>query len=88
MVKPESFDCWSITAMTWWPSTLASRVGLRWHLHELVPELEIPPQAPRRQHVPADLEGRLELLEGAMARILRGTGRVLPRADDPGQRVE
>ncbi len=34
-----------------------------------------------------DLEGRLELLEGTVARILRGTGRVLPRADDAGQRA-
>lgn len=44
---------------------------LRWHLHELFPGLVIPPRALRRQKVFADLEKRLNPLQGPVARIAR-----------------
>jgi len=44
---------------------------LRWHLHELFPDLEIPAKALRRQHVLRSLETRLEGTEGTVARIAR-----------------
>ena len=42
---------------------------LRWHVHELFPELVIPPKALRRQHVLADLERRLGEVVGTVAAI-------------------
>lgn len=42
---------------------------LRWHVHELFPELVIPPKALRRQHVLADLERRLAEVDGTVAAI-------------------
>jgi transposase len=44
---------------------------LRWHLHELFPELQIPPKALRRFCVLEDLERRLEKVDGTVARIAR-----------------
>jgi transposase len=44
---------------------------LRWHLHELFPGLVIAPRALRRQKVLADVEHRLEMAEGTVARITR-----------------
>jgi transposase len=44
---------------------------LRWHLHELFPELQIPPKALRRQHVLNSLEAQLAGVEGTVARIAR-----------------
>ena len=44
---------------------------LRWHLHELFPDLQIPPKAWRRQHVLNSLETQLEGVEGTVARIAR-----------------
>jgi transposase len=44
---------------------------LRWHLHELFPDLQIPPKALRRQHVLNSLETRLAGVEGTVARIAR-----------------
>jgi transposase len=44
---------------------------LRWHLHELFPELEIEPRALRRLHVLDDLEGRLADVNGTVASIAR-----------------
>jgi transposase len=42
---------------------------LRWHLHELFPEHQIPPKSLRRQHVLDDLEYRLVDVEGTVAGI-------------------
>jgi transposase len=44
---------------------------LRWHLHELLPELDIQPRALRRLHVLDSLEQRLADINGAVARIGR-----------------
>jgi transposase len=44
---------------------------LRWHLHELFSDLQIPPKALRRQHVLNSLETQLEGVEGTVARIAR-----------------
>lgn len=44
---------------------------LRWHLHELFPGLVIAPKGLRRQRVLVDLEGRLDGVEGTVARIAR-----------------
>ena len=44
---------------------------LRWHLHELFPDLQIPPKALRRQHVLNSLETQLEGVEGTVAGIAR-----------------
>jgi transposase len=44
---------------------------LRWHLHELVPELDLPPKALRRQHVLDSLESKLAGVSGTVARIAR-----------------
>ncbi|MCC6960306.1 MAG: IS110 family transposase [Dehalococcoidia bacterium] len=44
---------------------------LRWHLHELFPELELPPKSLRRQHVLASLETRLQDVSGALGEISR-----------------
>ncbi len=44
---------------------------LRWHLHELFPDLQLPPKALRRQHVLNSLETQLEDGEGTVARIAR-----------------
>ena len=45
---------------------------LRWHLHELFPELVVPPKALRRQHVLDSLEERLCAESGTVAVIARG----------------
>src|SRR5437660_68273 len=42
---------------------------LRWHVHELFPELVIAPKALRRQHVLADLHRRLSGVDGTVASI-------------------
>lgn len=42
---------------------------LRWHVHELFPELLIPPNALRRQHVLADLIAMPGRVDGTMAAI-------------------
>jgi transposase len=42
---------------------------LRWHLHELFPDLEIAPRALRRQHMLDRVEQRLRGAEGTVARI-------------------
>jgi transposase len=44
---------------------------LRWHLHELVPELDLPPKSLRRQHVLDSLEAKLTGISGTVARIAR-----------------
>lgn len=44
---------------------------LRWHLHELFPDLEIPSRSLRRQHVIASLEIKLQAVEGILADICR-----------------
>jgi len=44
---------------------------LRWHLHELFPDLQIPPKALRRHHVLNSLEAQLAGIEGTVARIAR-----------------
>jgi transposase len=44
---------------------------LRWHLHELFPDLEIAPRALRRYHVMTEVEDRLEGVSGTVARIAR-----------------
>lgn len=44
---------------------------LRWHLHELFPDLQIPPKALRRQHVLNSLETQLDGVDGTVARIAR-----------------
>ncbi len=44
---------------------------LRWHLHELFPDLQLPPKALRRQHVLNSLETQLEDGDGTVARIAR-----------------
>ena len=44
---------------------------LRWHLHELLPELEIQPRTVRRLHVLDTLEQRLAGVSGPVARIAR-----------------
>ena len=44
---------------------------LRWHLHELFPDLEIPARSLRRQHILASLEDRLQGIEGTLAEICR-----------------
>ena len=44
---------------------------LRWHLHELVPDLELPPRVLRRLHVLDSLKSTLKGLDGTVARIAR-----------------
>jgi len=44
---------------------------LRWHLHELDPELAVPSRGLRRYCVIDDLAGRLEEFDGVVARIAR-----------------
>lgn len=44
---------------------------LRWHLHELLPELRVPPKALRRLCWHDELQARLEALEGTVAAIAR-----------------
>lgn len=42
---------------------------LRWHLHELAPELDIPPTSLKRYHVLDSLEEAVNGMEGTVARI-------------------
>ena len=44
---------------------------LRWHLHELYPELALPPRSLRRQRVFDQLDEKLAGVEGTVARIAR-----------------
>jgi transposase len=44
---------------------------LRWHLHEIAPELPIPAKGFRRQHIVAAVRGHLAGLEGTVASIAR-----------------
>lgn len=56
--------------MTWFQRTrIAAQV--RWHLHELDPDLQVPSRGLRRQCVADDLLGELERFDGVVARITR-----------------
>lgn len=44
---------------------------LRWHLHELLPELVLPPKCLRRLHILDDVDARLAAINGTVAKIAR-----------------
>ena len=69
MGRPGRFACWWTIVRTWSPSGPGVQKRLRWHLHELDPELVIPAGALDRYRTLTALEQRLDADDGVVRDI-------------------